>query len=200
MKPEQRIIQEWIRVFELEQCITPYMEEKLVNALTAHTEPEDELKCDRIGGCLKINLDNPHAKCKCDPKGTAHTEPEDERKYATMEEVFPEFTTTEPEDEKPKIACPEWKSLVAPLTHTEPEDCEHGYRINPVEGVHIPCPDCHTEPADEVSKYQIASEVYDEYFASQPYPLAIEYLGDVLSFSQFLDRMKRLQQEKNDNT
>ena len=84
--------------------------------------------------------------------------------------------------------------------HTEPEDCEHGYRINPVEGVHIPCPDCHTEPADEVSKYQIASEVYDEYFASQPYPLAIEYLGDVLSFSQFLDRMKRLQQEKNDNT
>ena len=121
MKPEQRIIQEWIRVFELEQCITPYMEEKLVNALTAHTEPEDELKCDRIGGCLKINLDNPHAKCKCDPKGTAHTEPEDERKYATMEEVFPEFTTTEPEDEKPKIACPEWKSLVAPLTHTEPE-------------------------------------------------------------------------------
>ena len=33
--------------------------------------------------------------------------------------------------------------------HTEPEDCEHGYRINPVEGVHIPCPDCHTEPADE---------------------------------------------------
>ena len=53
---------------------------------------------------------------------------------------------------------------------------------------------------NEVSKYQIASEVYDEYFASQPYPLAIEYLGDVLSFSQFLDRMKRLQQEKNDNT
>ena len=33
--------------------------------------------------------------------------------------------------------------------HTEPEDCEHGYRINPVEGVHIPCPDCHTEPEDE---------------------------------------------------
>ena len=33
--------------------------------------------------------------------------------------------------------------------NTEPEDCEHGYRINPVEGVHIPCPDCHTEPADE---------------------------------------------------
>ena len=53
---------------------------------------------------------------------------------------------------------------------------------------------------NEVSKYQIASEVYDEYFASQPYPMVVEYPGDILSFSQFLDRMKRLQREGSDGS
>jgi len=160
MKPEQRIIQEWIRVFELEQCITPYMEEKLVNALTAHTEPEDELKCDRIGGCLKINLDNPHAKCKCDPKGTAHTEPEDEKPRAKsieiemVEEILSEYKITSSAGNLTGVVNPRFVAIdcVEALRYaklTEPEDCEHGYRINPVEGVHIPCPDCHTEPADE---------------------------------------------------